>query len=285
MTVFIIDKQQTVGVAGNVTISETASPANVQIVRSGVPSGTVSVTVNTVSGTAVAGQDYLAANNQVVTFAAGDIVKVVPITILTGNASTRNGNRTFSVVLGNPVNAALNSASTSTVTILDSRPDHHHLGVSPSSTLTGKLVSTPSTVKNIGPLGVTTPFSIGLYLVRAEDFDPDNPSGSAPPVTSVDVPALAAGLARPSRRRSRSATISRPETTTRRRSPISTTRSRRPTATTARELLPGGDRGAEEPDEVQVSDRGLQPDLAPVLDHRPRAAGHRRVRRSPAQST
>jgi hypothetical protein len=194
MTVFIIDKQQTVGVAGNVTISEKTTPANVQIVRSGVPSGTVSVTVNTVNGTAVAGQDYLAANNQVVTFAAGDIIKTVPITILTGNASTRNGNRTFSVMLSNPINAALNSASTSTVTILDSRPDLIITSVSaPSSTLTGKAVSTPSMVKNVGALGVTTPFSIGLFLVRAEDFDPDNPSGNAPPVTSVDVPGLAAG--------------------------------------------------------------------------------------------
>jgi hypothetical protein len=85
-------------VAGNVTISETASPANVQIAPE--PSGTVSVTVSTVSGTAVAGRDYLAANNQVVTFAAGDIVRSFHHDPY--GTHQRNGNRTFSVVLSNP---------------------------------------------------------------------------------------------------------------------------------------------------------------------------------------
>ncbi|HTO14020.1 MAG TPA: CARDB domain-containing protein, partial [Candidatus Binatia bacterium] len=164
----------------------------VQVVRSGVPSGNVSVTATTVNGTAVAGQDYVF-KSEVVTFQAGEIAKPFTVQILTQNASTRNSNRALTVALSNPVNADLNAANISTVTILDSRPDLIIASVSaPTSTLTGKAVSTPSTVKNIGPVAVTTPFSVGLYLVRVADYDPNNPrAGSL--VASQDVPGLAAG--------------------------------------------------------------------------------------------
>jgi hypothetical protein len=192
MTVFIVDRDQTVGFAGDAVVGEKVTPGTLQLVRSGVPHGSISVTATTVDGTAVAGQDYVT-KSEVVTFQPGEIVKPFNVVILTQNASVRNGNRALSVVLSDPVNADLNAASTATLTILDSRPDLVIASVlAPSSTLTGKVVSTPSTVRNIGALPVTTPFSIGLYLVRAEDFDVDNPrAGSL--VASQDVPGLAAG--------------------------------------------------------------------------------------------
>jgi hypothetical protein len=140
-----------------------------------------------------AGQDYRF-KSVPVTFEAGEIAKAFTVDILTGNASTRNGNRMFSVALSNASsNAQINSANVSTVTILDSRPDLIIASVSaPSSTLTGKAVATPSTVRNIGAVSVTTPFSVGLYMIRAEDFDPNNArAGSL--VASQEVAGLAAG--------------------------------------------------------------------------------------------
>jgi len=190
-TIFIIDKQQTVGFAGNVSVSEKVTPATVQIVRSGIPSGSLTVTATTVDGTALAGQDYRF-KSVPVTFEAGEIAKAFPVDIITTNASARNGNRKFSVALSG-ASVIQGASNVSTVTILDGKPDLVITSVSaPSSTLTGKAVSTPSTVRNMGSEAVTTPFSVVLYLVRAADFDAnDLTKGSA--VANQSVASLAAG--------------------------------------------------------------------------------------------
>src|SRR5262249_6215570 len=133
MTLFIIDKQQTIGLTGDVSVSEKVTPATVQVVRSGVPTGAVSVTATTVDGTAIAGQDYVFKSVPLV-FGPGEIAKPFDVQILTGNASTRNGNRALSIVLSNPVNADLNAAKTATLTILDGRPDLIIPSVSPPTT-------------------------------------------------------------------------------------------------------------------------------------------------------
>jgi hypothetical protein len=196
MTIYILDQQQSVGFASpTATVGETTASATIQVVRSGVPSGTVTVQVDTVDGPddggAKAGFDYTT-TSATLTFGPGEIIKPVTIPILTTNAATRNGNRALSVVLSGPTGAALNAANTATLTIMDFRPDLVITSVSaPAGALTGKAVATPSTVKNIGPVAAP-PFQIGIFLVRADDPGALLP-GAGSLVTVQSVPGLAAG--------------------------------------------------------------------------------------------
>ena len=193
MTVLIIDKQQTVAFAsGAVTVGETTPSATLQILRSGLPDGPASVRVGTLDGTALAGQDYTA-RDEIVTFQPGEIAKPFAVPILTQSAAMRNGNRALTVALSEPsAGLLLGTPSASTLTIIDFRPDLVITSVSaPSGALTGKAVSTPSTVKNIGPVAAP-PFQIGLFLVRSDDPGAQVP-GAGSLVTVQSVPGLAAG--------------------------------------------------------------------------------------------
>lgn len=191
-TIFVVDEEQSVGFASpTATVGETTAFASLQVARSGLPTGTVTVQFATLDGTAVRGLDY-GNTSGTLTFGPGEIVKTLTIPIVTTNALTRNGNRALSVILSSPTGAALNLASTATLTILDFRADLVIASVAPpSGTLSGKSVSAPSTVRNLGPVAAPA-FSVGIFIVRADAVDAHVP-GAGSLVTTQSVSGLAAG--------------------------------------------------------------------------------------------
>ena len=100
---------------------------------------------------AVPGLDYTSVAPTVLTFGPGEILKTFSVPILTANALSRSGNRLVGLELSSPAGAVLGAAGTATLTILDFRPDLVVTTVStPAGTLSGKLVSAPTTVRNFG---------------------------------------------------------------------------------------------------------------------------------------
>jgi hypothetical protein len=197
MTVFVVDAEQTVAFGGSAfTAGETATSASIPIVRSGIPSGTVTVLAQTSDGTAVANQDYTAAS-QTVTFLPGETVKPFVVPILSKNALTRNGNRIVNLSLsspaGTPTAPSLGALNASTLTILDFRPDLVIASVTtPSGTLTGKSVAAPSTVRNLGQVAAPA-FKIGIFMASTAGGDDAKVPGAGVLVATQDVSGLAAG--------------------------------------------------------------------------------------------
>lgn len=202
MTIYIIDAQQSVAFSNaSFTVGETTPQAVISLVRLGVPTGEVTVTATTVPAVVLPGQqqaqvgdDYTSVVGTVVTFAVGEIVKTFNVPILFGNASVRNGNRIVGLALSDPsVNAALIGASTATLTILDFRPDLVIASVgTPANTLTGKTLSTPTTVKNLGQVA-SPAFRVGIYMSKDNGSPGDALAGAGSLVLQRDVPALGAG--------------------------------------------------------------------------------------------
>jgi hypothetical protein len=193
MTVFVIDRQQTVALArATYTVGETVPKAAVRIVRSGVPEGTVTVLASTQDGTAVAGRDYVAVTNQMITFLPGQTSATFNVPILTQNASRIDGNRALTVLLSNSTNATLVAPATATLTILDFRPDLIIASVAvPSRTLNDKRVQTPSMVENIGQVPAPA-FTVGIFMQRADAPDASTP-GAGTLMATQPVAGLAAG--------------------------------------------------------------------------------------------
>jgi subtilisin-like proprotein convertase family protein len=101
----------------SVNVNEDAGTATLQIVRSGILSQAVSVTVSTSGGTAAPGVNYTPIN-QVVNFAAGHNAESITIPIK--NVGTLAQALTVNVTLSSPsANASLGSTSTATLTILN----------------------------------------------------------------------------------------------------------------------------------------------------------------------
>lgn len=109
------DTQPSVAVAAATT---TAYAYDNQVVipvsLSGASAFVPKVTYNTANGTALAGTDYTAATNQVLTFKSGQTTLYITVPI-TNNASI-NG-KTFTVTLSGPTNATLGTPAATTVTI------------------------------------------------------------------------------------------------------------------------------------------------------------------------
>lgn len=98
-------------------VAESASSLSVEAVRSGNLSGSATVEVVTLNGTALSGQDFLAATNTL-GFAPGETRRLVPVTLLDDAAS--EGTERFLVGLRRPqAGTALGPRSTMTVTIQD----------------------------------------------------------------------------------------------------------------------------------------------------------------------
>jgi hypothetical protein len=137
---------------------------------------------------AVPGLDYTSVAPTVLTFGPGEILKTFSVPILTTNALSRSGNRLVGLELSSPTGVLLGDASTATLTILDFRPDLVITTVStPAGTLNGKLVSAPTTVRNLG-LVPSPAFRVGVFIA-ADDPLP----GAGSLLTQRDVPSLAAG--------------------------------------------------------------------------------------------
>jgi trimeric autotransporter adhesin len=102
-------------------VAESQASADVSITRTAGSHGAISVTVRTVDGTAVAGQDYTAVNTTV-TFADGDTAaKTVTIPVL--DDSTHESDETFTVALSDPTSpAVLGTQATASVTVENDDP-------------------------------------------------------------------------------------------------------------------------------------------------------------------
>jgi subtilisin family serine protease len=173
-TVFIVDSQQTVAFArAEYSVGETSTKAVIAVVRDGLPEGTITVHAGVVTGTASPLTDYVAPN-ATLTFGPGEVVKnlVVPIRL---TAAANPGNRTVVLELDSPSDASLGTPSTTTLTILDFRPDLVTTSVTlPGSTLGGKTLGSPITVKNSG-LVASPAFRVGLFLSPDGTPDADQP--------------------------------------------------------------------------------------------------------------
>ncbi len=201
MTIYIIDAQQSVAFSNaTFTVGETTPQAVISLARLGVPTGVVTVTAMTVPAVVLPGQqqaqvgdDYTSVVPTLVTFAEGEIVKTFSVPILVGNASVRNGNRIVGLALGPPGTAALIGDGTATLTILDFRPDLVIASVgTPASTLAGKTLSAPTTVKNLGQVA-SPAFRVGIYMSKDNGSPGDAVAGAGSLVLQRDVPALGAG--------------------------------------------------------------------------------------------
>src|SRR6185436_8617184 len=193
LTLFIVDTEQSVAFGRTTySVGETVPQAVISVVRLGVPEGTVTVTAATVTANAVPlavpGLDYTLVPPTVLTFGPGEILKTFPVPILKENALTRSGNRLVGLELSSPSGAVLGDADTATLTILDFRPDLVITTVStPAGTLSGKVVSAPTTVRNLG-LVPSPAFRVGVFIAAA---DPLPGAGSL--LAQRDVPSLAPG--------------------------------------------------------------------------------------------
>lgn len=98
------------------SVSETGGSLLVSVTRGAGSSGAVSVSYATTNGTAIAGQDYTAANGTL-SWADGETgAKTFSISLI--NDAIFESNETFAISLSNPTNGlALGSVTTSTVTV------------------------------------------------------------------------------------------------------------------------------------------------------------------------
>lgn len=120
--------------AATASVDESGPSITLQVRRSGGLSGVVSVSYQTVNGTATAGSDF-AAQSGVLSFAAGQRVASIVVPII--DDTLYEGTETFEVRLGAPgAGASLGAVSSTTVSILDNDPnpldhdgDGYELGV------------------------------------------------------------------------------------------------------------------------------------------------------------
>jgi hypothetical protein len=193
LTLLIVDTEQSVAFrSATFSVGETVPQAVISVVRLGVPEGTVMVTAATVTANAlpvaVPGLDYTTVPPTVLTFGPGEILKTFSVPILTANALSRSGNRLVGLELSSPTGAVLGANSAATLTILDFRPDLVVTTVStPAGALAGKLVSAPTTVRNLG-LVPSPAFRVGVFIAAA---DPLPGAGSL--LTQRDIASLAPG--------------------------------------------------------------------------------------------
>jgi len=100
--------------------SETDGQATVTIKRTNGSSGSVTVNLNTVDGTAKAGADFVAMSNKAVVFDDGEMEKTVKIDLVEDDAFEKS--ETFNVTItladGAPTGAAAGTVATAEVTIL-----------------------------------------------------------------------------------------------------------------------------------------------------------------------
>ncbi|HUP42750.1 MAG TPA: Calx-beta domain-containing protein [Thermoanaerobaculia bacterium] len=104
--------------SGAYTVAEAAGSVALRIRRVGGDDGAVGVQLATANGTATAGQDYTAVNQNVSWAAGDDGTKTVAVPIL--NDTAVEGDETFTATLSNPTGGAtLGVPATATVTIQD----------------------------------------------------------------------------------------------------------------------------------------------------------------------
>lgn len=105
--------------AANVSVVENASPATIELERTGGSDGAVSVIVNTANGTAVAGSDYTRIANRRIQWADGESgVRTVDVTINNDGLTEASG-ETLTVRLSEVAGGATLGRNRTTLTIFD----------------------------------------------------------------------------------------------------------------------------------------------------------------------
>jgi hypothetical protein len=105
--------------AGTYSVTENAVDAAIQVQRVGGSSGTLTATVSTLPGTALAGSDYTA-TTATVNFANGDAATKNVLVPIISDAVNETA-ETFTVALSGPTGST-GSPNTATVTIVDDDP-------------------------------------------------------------------------------------------------------------------------------------------------------------------
>ncbi|MEZ4910140.1 MAG: Calx-beta domain-containing protein [Saprospiraceae bacterium] len=105
---------------GDVTINENEGSATVQVCIGSATTQPVTVTLNTSNGTALAGSDYVAISNALVTIPAGQTCSSVIIPV--NDDVLSEGDENFNVTLSNPSSNATIGDGSAVVTILDNEP-------------------------------------------------------------------------------------------------------------------------------------------------------------------
>jgi len=116
----VVDNNQLAVSAGDVTVQRAAGSqqANVTFYLNGVTSQNVTITYQTVNGTALGGTDFTTVTNGTAVIAAGTQSVTAPITI--SGSSTPAGDKAFQVTITGVQNAAIQPSNiSSTVTIVD----------------------------------------------------------------------------------------------------------------------------------------------------------------------
>lgn len=109
------------------TVNENAGTVTISLERVGNVAESASVTINTSDATALSPNDYIATQNQVITWSAGDYsVKTVTFSIVDDNDVEID--ELFRIILSAPVNAMLGSRTEARVTIIDNDIDPNNPG-------------------------------------------------------------------------------------------------------------------------------------------------------------
>jgi hypothetical protein len=168
-----------------------STTAEVRVMLEPASTNTVTVTYQTVDGTATAGSDYLPVSGKL-TFAPGEVLKLLPITILGDTVS--ESDETFAVVLSQPTMALLGTARAEVVianddavvraSIADLQVDEGNDGVK----------SVPVTINFDGPMPEGSKLHLDFVGATATTFDfvavPEvlyPPAGSTQMTFSVDI--------------------------------------------------------------------------------------------------
>lgn len=152
------------------TVQENAATLLVTLTRSGFTQDTVSVTVTTSNGTAIAGTNYVATSGTV-TFAPGQMTASFSIPILDDN-TFQSTNSVFNIALSNPTNVNLGTPKTAIVTIVET----DQAGVlalsaatySTNQTAGSVAITVTRSVGSAGPVSVTYRTSNGTAIAGTD---------------------------------------------------------------------------------------------------------------------
>lgn len=167
--------------AATYNAAENAGTLDVTVTRTGDTTVGASIKISTTDGTggsaATAPSDYTAITNQTVTFAANEVSKVVPITVI--NRAGDQGNRSFTVTLsGADASNLLGTQTTATCTITEaSLPSTVQLSatsysVTQSATASSVLIGLTRTGGSDSLSVTVTPSALtGDFAVAGTNFD------------------------------------------------------------------------------------------------------------------
>jgi MYXO-CTERM domain-containing protein len=145
-----------------------STTAEVRVLLEPASTNTVTVTYQTVDVTATAGSDYLAASGKL-TFAPGEVLKTIPITIL--GDTVPESDETFAVVLSQPTMALLGTARGEVVIANDDRVVHASIADVQVDEGNDGVNSVPLTIDFDGPTPASAKVQLDFVGATATTFD------------------------------------------------------------------------------------------------------------------